>query len=499
MTTEREAKLIPNDAFGMPTFEGLVAVSQPVRELDATYYDTPDLELVRWGITLRFRTGEPGAPWTLKLPDDVSNGVIAREELAFDGEIDIVPDEARDVVRCFTRGSPLRRVTRLHTTRLPVQVRDADGQTLVEIDDDSISVVDGVRTVDHFREVEVEATADSPASRAALHSTVAALIHAGCRAERPVPKLVRAIGRQAQEPPSVVVMPVGRHTSTADLIRHLTAASVVQMLMHDPGVRLGHDPEALHRYRVATRRLRSDLRTFSRLLDADLSAELRDELQWLGSTVGPARDLDVLEARLAANARLLSDVDQPATTELLARLAVSKRAARDGLLAALRSDRYDGTLRTLVKFATEPPIAAAAYRKAKQPAAHVASSLVKRRWNQLAAAVDTMGEHPTDTELHQIRIAAKRCRYAAEAVAPVVGGSARRFAAGVEAIQAVLGDYHDTVVAEAWLRNAAIELVDARVAIGGLIAIERQERAHLRDEWPNTWHRASKSSARNWL
>lgn len=499
MTTELEAKLIPSDGFGMPTFKGVVAVSQPVRELDATYYDTPDLELARWGITLRFRTGELGLPWTLKLPDDTSDGVIAREEVTFDGPIDIVPDEVRDLVRCFTRGSALRHVARLHTTRVPVQLRDANRQTLVEIDDDSVSIIDGSRAVDHFREVEVEATADSPASRAALHSAVADLIHAGCRAERPVPKLVRALGSRAQEPPSVVVLSVGRHASTAGLIRHLAASSVVQMLMHDPGVRLGHDPEALHRYRVAARRLRSDLRTFSRLFDTDLSAELRDELQWLGSAVGPARDLDVLEARFAANARSLPDVDQPATAEVLARLAVSRRVARDGLLAALRSDRYDRTIRMLVEFASDPPIAAAANRKAKQPAARVASPLVKRRWKQLAAAVETTGGHPTDTELHQIRIAAKRCRYAAEAVAPVVGGPARRFAAGVEAIQTVLGDYHDTVVAEAWLRNAAIELVDARVAIGGLIAIERQERARLRDAWPAVWQYASKSRSRSWL
>ena len=117
----------------------------------------------------------------------------------------------------------------------------------------------------------------------------------------------------------------------------------------------------------------------------------------------------------------------------------------------------------------------------------------------LATAVDKATGQPTDVQLHQIRMAAKRCRYAAEAVAPVIGKPAHRFAARVEALQAVLGDYHDTVVAEAWLRNTAADLVNDRVAIGGLIAIERQQRANLRVEWPATWHRTSRRQSRNWL
>jgi CHAD domain-containing protein len=370
---------------------------------------------------------------------------------------------------------------------------------LIEIADDSVSILDPIHELDHFREIEVEATSDSPASRSALKLAVAALIAGGCRAERPVPKLVRALGRPALQPPSVVVAPVDRHASIPDLIRHLTASALIQILTHDPAVRLGHDPEAVHVYRVATRRLRSDLRTFARFVDGDPTDELRDELRWLGSEVGRVRDLDVLSTRFAANSRSLSDLDQPGASELLARLAKSRLEAHHSLLKALRSERYDRTLRTLVAFAANPPIATASSRKATRPAVTLASPLVKRRWNQLAAAVVAGGAYPNDEALHMIRIAAKRCRYAAEAVAPVVGRPARHFAARVEEVQTVLGDYHDTVVAEAWLRDTAVELVDGRVAIGGLIAAERQERAHLRDEWHEAWHRASRRKVRAWL
>ncbi len=499
IATELEAKLVPSRRFRMPPLAGFVTVSRPVRELDATYYDTPELELARFGITLRYREGEPGPRWTLKLPGNTEHSAITRDELTFEGRVDVVPDDARDLVRCFTRGIPLRTVVRLRTRRTPIDVRDADGNTLLEIDDDAVSVTGAHIALDHFREVEVEASGDTRQNRAALRSVVATLIDAGCRDERPVPKLIRALGPRAEEPPSVVAGSVGRHASVADLIRHLSAVSVVELLTHDPGVRLGHDPEAVHLYRVATRRLRSDLRTFSPFLDSDQTDRLRGALHWLGTAVGPVRDLDVLSDRIAAHVRALPDQDQPGAAELLARLATSRREAHENLLEVLRCERYDDTVRALVAFATEPPIATAAHTRAARPAAHRARSLVGRRWMQLAAAVDAGGENPTDAQLHEIRIAAKRGRYATEAVIPVVGRPARRFAAGVEQIQTVLGDYHDTIVAEAWLRNAAAELIDARLAVGELIAAEFAERARLRSRWPAAWHEASRPKARSWL
>ena len=383
MTIELEAKLVPSEGFQMPALQdalpGVVTEVQPVRELDAIYYDTPDLELARWGITLRHRTGESGRPWTLKLPEHEASVLMARDELCFDGDIDAVPDEATDLVRAFTRGRALTGLARLHTSRAPVQIRDTDGRALVEIVDDSVAVLEGALDPGQFREVEVEATVDTPRSRAVLQSAVSALVSAGCRAEKPLPKLVRALGRRAQEPPSVVVAPVGPQSSTADLIRHLTAASVRQILLHDAGVRLGADPEAVHQYRVATRRLRSDLRTFSGFLDEARTDELRGELSWLGSVVGPVRDLDVLGARFAAQVRGLPDLDQAAASGLLTQVAASRLDARQGLLEALRSERYDRVLRTLVAFASAPPVVPGTDRTAVRSATSVASRLVKHR------------------------------------------------------------------------------------------------------------------------
>jgi CHAD domain-containing protein len=104
-----------------------------------------------------------------------------------------------------------------------------------------------------------------------------------------------------------------------------------------------------------------------------------------------------------------------------------------------------------------------------------------------------------DTQWHAVRIRAKRCRYAAEAVAPVFGHQAGRFAAAIAAVQAILGDHQDTVVAEAWLRATGAALSPACVSAGELIAAERQERARLRSRWSKVWKRATARKPRRWL
>jgi inorganic triphosphatase YgiF len=70
---ELEAKLEGPEDFELPDLSdlgpaGTEVTALPPRELDATYYDTTVLRLARSGITLRYRQGEAGPPWTVKLP-----------------------------------------------------------------------------------------------------------------------------------------------------------------------------------------------------------------------------------------------------------------------------------------------------------------------------------------------------------------------------------------------------------------------------------------------
>src|SRR6202011_4628614 len=183
-----------------------------------------------------------------------------------------------------------------------------------------------------------------------------------------------------------------------------------------------------------------------------------------------------------------------AADELLARLAEQTRDARAGMLSARRSARYDQLLDSLAATAAAPPVADETPGLGGRPAAKVVTWSVRRAWRRLASGVKALDDNPSDAALHRIRILAKRCRYAADAVAPVIGRRAIRFADAIAEVQTVLGDHQDTVVAEAWLRDAAAATSGTGVAAGQLIARLLAQRRHDRAEWPERWKAASARS-----
>ena len=112
-----------------------------------------------------------------------------------------------------------------------------------------------------------------------MRAAISRLVAAGCQAEPPIPKVIRAFGQPASGPPDVVVPPIGPDATVSTLIRYATSRSVTQILRHDPGIRLGEDPEDVHQFPVATRRLRSDLRTFAPHLDPEPVSEVHGRLR----------------------------------------------------------------------------------------------------------------------------------------------------------------------------------------------------------------------------
>ena len=131
---------------------------------------------------------------------------------------------------------------------------------------------------------------------------------------------------------------------------------MIRLIRHDAAVRLGSDMEAVHQARVATRLIRSDLRTFRSLLEPTWDAQLRDELRWLGDELGAVRDLDVLGERLRAHTSMLPDEDAVTMRKLLDRLRAQRDEARAAMLSAMREDRYDVLLDRLVAAATAPAV-----------------------------------------------------------------------------------------------------------------------------------------------
>ena len=495
-------KLGAGPAFHLPDLAGViegvdVAPPETIR-MDTVYYDTPDLRLARWGVSLRHRAGEG---WTLKLAPPPSTpgrptAVLERDELTFQGGAKKPPEGAIEVVRAYVRKSELVPVARLSTVRRRVRLVDATGTRVAEVVDDEVSVRDGRRVAARFREIEVEVpgTNGNDGADVIITPLVTRLRNAGAGAPDPTPKHIRALGPRAIEPPEVSPEPLLPNAPAKDVIRYALAESVAALLHHDPLLRTGRDPEAVHQARVATRKLRSNLRTFGPLLDPEWTEPLRSELGWLAMGLGAVRDREVLLERLRERTKSLPANDQRSAESLLHLLEVEIDELRKKLMADLDSQRYVDLLEQLVAAAHSP----ATLPEAEQPATSALPALATTPWKRLRSAVRQLPETPTDPELHRIRILAKRARYAAEAVAPVAGPGAVAFAKAAAKLQTILGEHQDSVTAQAWLRAAKVTGRRAFVA-GELIALERIAANDARAKWRKVWSSLDRKSLRDWM
>ena len=458
-----------------------VVVAEPPRRARTTHWDTADLRLARWGVALE-HAADTG--WVLRLPA-TAEGMTAGDgaELRFSGPPDSPPEEALSLVRVYARHTPVELVARLVTLTADTSLLDSDGHELAHARDATVSVYSGPRITQRFREIDL-----SSESETLLGSLAARCQAAGAQPAAPRALVARALGLVGSPPPELTPVSLDASSTAGDVVRRALSTSVIRLLRHDPGVRLGIDAEDVHQARVATRRLRSDLRTFQALLDRDWVNALRDELRWLGAELGSVRDAEVLRDRLRTAAATLPAVDRRAATAVVAPLVAQVRSARRRLLTAIDTDHYFEVIDHLVAAARAPALNA----EAAAPAREALPALVRRPWRSLRAGAIACRAGVPDEQLHDLRIRAKRCRYAAEAAAAATGKRAAAFAKEVASLQEVLGELHDAVVAEAWLRDRAQAPrihETALFATGELVALQRDAAEQSRTGWQAVWRR----------
>jgi CHAD domain-containing protein len=424
--------------------------------LEAHYFDTEDLALGRRGITLRRRTGGDDDGWHLKLP---VKG--ARQEIhAPLGRAARVPPIAlRRIVQGVVRDSPLGHVATVRTERTTATLMDGDDSVLAEVCDDRVLATrprPGGDEEHEWREWEVEIHEASPRLTKALR------------------KRMRESGAERAAGPSKFgrlmqlgeTSPAGadfddRATEHELLMRHLTGL-VADLHRLDPAARADL-PDAVHQLRLVVRRLRSALRSFEVCFDAGVTDPVREELQWIGDVLGRPRDLEVLQDHLS---RLVLTVPPPLLrgrpgTWINTRLRSQYRGAHKEVLAAMASDRYFALVDTLDSWRDGPPWSDRADRRADKKLPQV----LHREWRRVEKAVkkaDAADETARPDLLHRVRKRAKRVRYAAEMLEPVLGREARDAVAAAKKVQRGLGAHHDTLVAS----QAVLELADAAYTDG---------------------------------
>ena len=187
---------------------GVAAVSQQDEEiLDAVYYDTGDLRLIRAGVTLRRRTGGEDAGWHLKLPAGADTRDEIRLPLAAPADAPAgkpgagkaaveaagaVPEELAALVRARTRGAALAPVVHMRTRRGVLRLLGDAGRTLAEIATDQVSAGQmDESTATSWDEIEVELVTGDLELLKAIDGRLRA---AGARPAPTATKLERALG-----------------------------------------------------------------------------------------------------------------------------------------------------------------------------------------------------------------------------------------------------------------------------------------------------------------
>jgi CHAD domain-containing protein len=277
------------------------------------------------------------------------------------------------------------------------------------------------------------------------------------------------------------------------LVQAALTASADELVRCDARLRAGDDAEAVHDARVAVRRLRSDLRALRPALDRAWANELRERLRWLGDELGAARDAGVLFERLSRDVGTLRAPEAAGVREALEPWCAARDAAYARVAAMVLEPRYAALLEQIVAAGRAPH----AGGQAAEDACAFAAAVMRAAWKTLRKTVRRRSRPPTDLELHRIRMKAKRARYTAEAVIPVVGKRARRFAREVEALQNVLGEQHDAVVAyERLCRDGAGG--DHAGITGELATLEGEAAQRARRRWRKAWRRVARRKRRFW-
>lgn len=281
---------------------------------------------------------------------------------------------------------------------------------------------------------------------------------------------------------------LGAAATVEDALLRATGHLLDVMLHQAPSCRLGAGPEGVHQHRVALRRLRSVLKAFRPAARGPAVAALDDGLKALARRLGPARDWDVFLAGLAAEAGEALGEDR--------RIASLRRAAeakRDAAYTALRRELDGAGFRRLVldglalllrrPWRSEGEDAADA-ALLDAPLVEFAVPLLDKRWRKLHEGGDGIAGHSFEA-LHELRLEAKRLRYAAELFAPLWRGkSARRFLKRLAALQEALGTVNDAAVARgllaaldggapAWAAGAVEGFAAARVGPARHSALSR--------------------------
>ena len=466
---EREIKFHVPPRFQIPDNVG-IPISP--RVFTSTYYDSEQHRLGQLGLTLRKRVEKGQGVWQLKIPSGEY-----RIELEIDSGSHHIPGQFLELLTGFFRKHEPVQLGKLRTWRTGWLVQE-EGKFVAEVVLDSVALLQENKIISRFREMELELKEGKPSHLTFLRKT---LQKAGAKPKALQPKIFQAL----QLPYPIADPQVDPTASPSEHIRAKLQAQINQMLIHDPGTRLGRDIEALHQMRVATRRMRAIFRSVRTFLEPEWTKKIRQEVGWIGSLLGEVRDWDVLLESLSKEYFGMNSKEERAFLHIQKIFQDERSLARGRLLEGLGSDRYVDLLNTLEDSLGHLPF------QSDHP---TMADLARKAFAKLEECVEsTQGRFP-EQELHHIRILVKRARYTVELSEPFLRKHAKRFLQQAKSLQDVLGQHQDALVLEHQLLSHRTLTRSPGVAFVKGILVERcrNRQKATRQNLPQLWEKLRK-------
>lgn len=466
------------------------------RKLYSIYFDTPKLDLWRQGVALRLR--REGKRWvqTVKAGGSVHGGLHRRIE----AEAEVtgpVPDFSRirdrELAGTFASRRLRAQLKPVFTTNF---TRDStllefDAGTRVEASVDHGVIRSGKR-VEGVSEIELELKAGAPHRLYDLALKLAQDVPLSI-GDRSKAARGYALARGTPELP-VKARPavLDRGMSVSGAFLAMMWANLAHLQANERGMLAGRDPEYLHQMRVALRRMRSAIGVFAPLFPEMMISPARSELKWLAGSLGPARDWDVfmtetlppVEAAFGVNGGLKG---------FTVRCENLRRAANARARRAVRLPRFRHLMLSLSAWLSSEswltrsdPAARASFRGA---VATFASAVLEQRYAQVRKRGRKLGGLSA-AELHRLRIAVKKFRYAVDFFAGLYKARpARDTLKRLARLQDILGAMNDAATVAKLLAHGfdgapGRSVIEAK---GILLGWSRGRAATLKRELKGAW------------
>jgi triphosphatase len=460
-----DLELVENWLKEHPSAAGLAVVPGRASELADVYYDTQDWRFFRAGYALRVRRDGESAEATMKARVPAEGGLRRRREISEPLEgvetLKGIPGPVGERARRLAGTADLRPLFEVRTRRRTFALRtetpfsgeiveDTSGNIRrqnseqdaivaeIALDVSEIFANGGAST--HLSRIEVEVGSD-----AAIHDGVGDFVQVLREALKLRPTRrskfrtgLSVAGLSPEVAPDLGPTKIDATMSCGEVAFAILRRHFAAMMAHEPGVRLGEDPEELHDMRGVTRRLRAALKLYSDALPKRSERYERD-LRWVGGALGEVRDLDVHLQRLSEEA---ASRNGEVLEEVVSLLRERRVEARRGMLEALDSNRYE---RLIANFS-------ATLRRGRSPSPtapilEAAPNLVRDRYKKVRKSSNTLSEDSPPEHFHELRKKGKRLRYAWEPLQEIYGKPAQKMVKLLKNMQDDLGDHQDLIVA----------------------------------------------------